>query len=69
MAKIYRQPQTSHKPLRASWVAYDSNAREDEVITIYSGKVKTYGFDMTRKGKRKRFVRKSSAQLFKLKNT
>ena len=61
MAKIYRLPQTSHKPLRASWVAYDSNAREDEVITIYSGKVKTYGFDMTRKGKRKRFVKKSSA--------
>jgi len=61
MAKIYRQPYTSHKPLRASWVAYDCNAREDNVITIYSGKVKTYGFDMTRKGKRKRFVKKSSA--------
>ena len=61
MAKIYRLPQTSHKPLRASWVAYDCNTREDNVITIYSGKVKTYGFDMTRKGKRKRFVKKSSA--------
>ena len=42
MAKLYRLPQTSHKPLRASWVAYDNNAREDEVITMYSGKVKTY---------------------------
>ena len=66
MAKIYRQPQTSHKPLRACWVAYDCNAREEEVITIYSGKVKTYGFNMkrknmTRKVKRKRFVRKSRA--------
>lgn len=59
MAKIYRLPQTSHKPLRASWVAYDSNAREDEVITMYSGKVKTYGFNMKRKNKR--FVRKSRA--------
>jgi hypothetical protein len=61
MAKIYRLPQTSHKPLRACWVAYDCNAREDEVITIYSGKVKTYGFNMTRKSKTKRFVKKSSA--------
>ena len=61
MAKIYRLPQTSHKPLRACWVEYDCNAREDEVITIYSGKVKTYGFNMTRKSKTKRFVKKSSA--------
>jgi hypothetical protein len=61
MAKLYRQPQTSHKPLRASWVAYDSNTREDEVITMYSGKVKTYGFNMKRKNKSKRFVRKSRA--------
>ena len=61
MAKLYRLPQTSHKPLRASWVAYDSNAREDEVITMYSGKVKTYGFNMARKSKTKRFVKKSSA--------
>ena len=61
MAKIYRLPQTSHKPLRACWVEYDCNARGDEVITIYSGKVKTYGFNMTRKGKRKSFVKKSSA--------
>ena len=61
MAKIYRLPQTSHKPLRACWVAYDCNAREEEVITIYSGKVKTYVFNMKRKNKSKRFVRKSRA--------
>jgi hypothetical protein len=52
MAKIYRQPQTSHKPLRACWVAYDCNAREEEVITIYSGKVKKNGFKFRKSGKR-----------------
>jgi|TARA_R110001583_G_scaffold34681_1_gene116155 hypothetical protein len=51
MAKIYRQPQTSHKPLRACWIAYDSNAREEEVITIYSGKVKMNGFKFRKSGK------------------
>ena len=51
MAKIYRQSQTSHKPLRACWVAYDCNAREEEVITIYSGKVKKNGFKFRKSGK------------------
>jgi hypothetical protein len=39
------------KPLRACWVTYDSNTREEEVITIYSGKVKKNGFKFRKSGK------------------
>ena len=40
MAKIYRQPYTSHKPLRSVWYTIPFNADEQdvEVVTVYTGK-------------------------------
>ena len=40
------------KPLKAFWVSYDPSTRvDDEVITIYSGKVKKNGFKFRKSGK------------------
>jgi len=53
MAKLYRQPSTSHKPLRSAWYSIPFNVDEQdvEVVTIYTGKVKANGFRFRKSGK------------------
>ena len=53
MAKLYRQPYTSHKPLRSVWYSIPYNADEQnvEVVTVYTGKVKANGFKFRKNGK------------------
>ena len=53
MAKIYRQPSTSHKPLRSvcSSIPYNVDEQDVEVVTVYTGKVKANGFKFRKSGK------------------
>lgn len=53
MAKIYRQPYTSHKPLRSVWYTIPFNADEQdvEVVTVYTGKIRKNGFKFRKSGK------------------
>ena len=53
MAKIYRQPSTSHKPLRSVWYSIPFNVDEQnvDVVTVYTGKVKSNGFKFRKNGK------------------
>ena len=53
MAKLYRQPSTSHKPLRSVWysIPYNVDEQNVEVVTVYTGKVKANGFKFRKNGK------------------
>ena len=53
MAKIYRQPSTSHKPLRSAWygIPFNVDEQEVEVVTVYTGKGQANGFSIRTKGK------------------
>ena len=53
MTKLYRQPSTSHKPLRSVWYSIPFNADEHnvDVVTVYTGKVKSNGFKFRKNGK------------------
>ena len=53
MTKLYRQPSTSHKPLRSVWYSIPFNADEQnvDVVTVYTGKVKSNGFKFRKSGK------------------
>lgn len=53
MAKLHRQPSTSHKPLRSVWysIPYNVDEQDVEVVTVYTGKVKANGFKFRKSGK------------------
>ncbi len=53
MTKLYRQPSTSHKPLRSVWYSIPFNADEQnvDIVTVYTGKVKSNGFKFRKSGK------------------
>jgi hypothetical protein len=53
MAKLYRQPSTSHKPLRSVWysIPFAAHEQDVEVVTIYTGKIRKNGFKVRKSGK------------------